>query len=164
MKKLFAALLIAVLALSATALAATYTHDDLTFEYEDTFFRITMEDHTDDEDLVILTDKNEGSVRIHLRELEDGEAFPTAEEIARSLNVEVEKLDTWANFKNVLSYQVKTGDIVETVFIAPVYDEVKIDEILTVNIIGKPIEDEDAAMESSDCTSEVVDTLKVIDD
>lgn len=164
MKKLFAALLIAVLALSATALAATYTHDDLTFEYEDTFFVITMEDHTDDEDLVILTDKNEGSVRIHLRELEDGEAFPTAEEIAQSLNVEVEKLDTWANFRDALNYQVKTGDIVETVFIAPVYDDGKIEEILTVNIIGKPIEDEDAAMESSDCTSEVVDTLKVIDD
>ena len=37
--------------------------------------------------------------------------------------------------------------------IAPIYDD-----------DGEIIEDEEAAMESSDWTSEVVDTLKVIDD
>ena len=40
----------------------------------------------------------------------------------------------------------------------------EIDDILTVTITGKPIEDEDAAMESSDWISEVVNTLKVVDD
>ena len=49
--------------------------------------------------------------------------------------------------------------------IAPIYDDDgEIDDILTVNINGEIIEDEEAAMESSDWTSEVVDTLKVIDD
>ena len=48
---------------------------------------------------------------------------------------------------------------------APIYDDDgEIDDILTVNINGEIIEDEEAAMESSDWTSEVVDTLKVIDD
>ena len=166
MKKLFAALLIAVLAMSATALAATYTHDEISFDYNEDFFEITMDDHTDDEDLIILTDRYEGFVRIHLGELKDGEAFPTAEEIAESMGVEVSKMDTWANFKNVLCYQFDgENGYQESVFIAPVCDDDgEVEDILTVNIGGEPIEDEAEAMASADFASEVVDTLKVIDD
>lgn len=169
MKKFLAILIAAMLAMSTGALAATYTYPDcdLTFDYNEDFFEITMDDHTEDEDLVILTDKNEGGIRIHLGELKDGETFPTAEELAQTWGVEVETMETWGNFKNVLSYQITNEDgTYEVVFIAPVYadDEAEIDDILTVSITGKPIEDEEAAMESSDWTSEVVDTLKIVDD
>ena len=124
-----------------------------------------MEDHGDEEDMVILHDKNQGGIRIHLRDMEDGETFPTAEEIAKDLNVEVTKMDEWGNFKDVLTYDTQSDNFIESVFIAPIYDDDgEIDDILTVNINGEIIEDEDAAMESSDWTSEVVDTLKVIDD
>ena len=101
MKKFFALLLVTVLAVSATAFAATYAHDDLTFEYNDSFFEIAMDDHTDDEDLVVLTDKNGDSVSIHLRDLDDGETFPTAEEVAQSVNTEVVGIDVWANFRRL---------------------------------------------------------------
>ena len=165
MKKIFALLLVTILAMTAAASAATYTHEHLTFEYNDSFFEITMEDHGDEEDMVILHDKNQGGIRIHLRDMEDGETFPTAEEIAKDLNVEVTKMDEWGNFKDVLTYDTQTDNFIESVFIAPIYDDDgDIDDILTVNINGEVIEDEDAAMESSDWTSEVVDTLKVIDD
>ena len=166
MKKLFAMLLVAVLAMSATAFAATYTCDDITFDYNEDFFEITMDDHTDDEDLVILTDKYGGGIRIYLADLDDDETFPTAEEVAALWDVEVEEMDEWANFKNVLCYELAgEDDYYEVVFIAPVYeDDGEIDDILTVTIGGTPIEDEDAAMERSDWISEVVDTLKVVDD
>lgn len=166
MKKFFALILIAILVLSAAgAFAATYNHDDdLTFTYDDAFFTITMDDHTDDEDLVILSDGNEGFVRIHLAELEDGEKFPTAEEVAAAQNVEAETLETCGSFKNVITYTYTIDTYTETVFIAPVYDDDgDIDDILTVNIGGEKIEDEDAAMERSDRISEVVDTLRVDD-
>lgn len=165
MKKFFALLFVTILAMTAAASAATYTHEHLTFEYNDSFFEITMEDHGDKEDMVILRDKNQGGIRIHLRDMEDGEAFPTAEEIAKDLNVEVTKMDEWGNFKDVLTYDTRSDNFIESVFIAPIYDDDgEIDDILTVNINGEIIEDEEAAMESSDWTSEVVDTLKVIDD
>ena len=61
LKKLIAFTMIAVLALTCTAaLAATYVgHDrDIVFDYDDTKFAIEMDDHTDDEDLVILAGKD----------------------------------------------------------------------------------------------------------
>ena len=151
MKKFFALLFVTILAMTAAASAATYTHEHLTFEYSDSFFEITMEDHGDEEDMVILRDKNQGGIRIHLRDMEDGEAFPTAEEIAKDLNVEVTKMDEWGNFKDVLTYDTQSDNFIESVFIAPIYDDDgEIDDILTVNINGEIIEDEEAAMESSD--------------
>ena len=86
MNKLFAIMIAAVLALSCTAaFAATYNHDgDVRFEFDDTRFEITMDDHTDDEDLVILTGKDaawgDTFIRIHLRDLEDHETFTTMDE------------------------------------------------------------------------------------
>ena len=166
MKKIIALILIGILALStAGAFAATYNHDDdLSFTYDDAYFTITMDDHTDDEDLVILSDKNNGFVRIHLADLDDGEKFPTAEEVATAQNVEVETLETWGNFKNVITYTYTIDTYTETVFIAPVYDDDgDVDDILTVNIGAEKIENEDAAMERSDRISEIVDTLKADD-
>ena len=168
MKKIIAVLLVAMLAMSASALAATYTYPDcdFTFDYNEEFFEITMDDHTDDEDLVILTDKNKDGIAIHLGDLDDGETFPTAEEVAEAMGVEVETMEEWGNFKNVLSYETTDEDgFYQVVFIAPVYeDDGDIDDILTVTIGVMPIEDEEAAMETSDWISEVVDTLKIIDD
>ena len=44
MKKMIVMLLVAILALSTTAFAATYTHeDDIRFEYDDAEFEITMD-------------------------------------------------------------------------------------------------------------------------
>ena len=166
MKKIIAFVLISILAMSAAAFAdTTYIYDDLTFDYDESFFTIETEDHTDDEDLVILSDKNGGYIRIHLRELEDGEKFPTAEEIAADRGVEVETMETWGNFKNTLCFELPDAENgTEYVFISPVYDDDgEIDDILTVNIGGPAIEDEDAAMEGSDKISAVVDTLKVFD-
>lgn len=166
MKKFIAILLISMLAMSAAAFAeTTYVYDDLTFDYDESFFAIEMEDHTDDEDLVVLSDKNGDYIRIHLRDLEDGEAFPTAEEIAAARGVEVETMDAWGNFKNAYYFELADADgAAEYVFIAPVYDDDgEIDDILTVNIGGPAIEDEDAAMEISDQISAVVDTLRVVD-
>lgn len=166
MKKIIAIVLISILAMSAAAFAdTTYIYDGLTFDYDESYFAIEMEDHTDDEDLVVLSDKNGGYIRIHLRDLEDGEAFPTAEEIAAARGVEVETLEAWSNFRSAYYFELADADgAVEYVFIAPVYDgDGEIDDILTVNIGGPAIEDEDAAMESSDQISAVVDTLKVVD-
>ena len=63
MKKIIAVLMAAILALAlcTTAFAAAYTDRDrdLTFEYDDKLFEITMDDQTDDELLVILTGKDE---------------------------------------------------------------------------------------------------------
>lgn len=164
MKKFFAILIAAVLALGASAFAATYTGENIAFEYNDEFFDVSMDDHTGDEDLVILSDKYEGGVSIHLAGLKDGETFPTAEDVAKTWGVEPETMDEWGNFKDVLCFDLTNEDgAYDVVFLAPVYaEDGAIDGILSVNITGKPIEDEDAAMESSDWTSEVVDTLKVL--
>ena len=166
MKKIFAMMLVAILAMSASAFAATYTYDDITFDYNEDFYEISMEDHTDDEDLVILTDKTEGGITIHLADLKDGETFPTADELAKTVGAEVETMEEWGNFKNVLCYDYTAEDgYYEIVFIAPVYDDDgEVDDILTVKVGGMPIEDDDTAMECSDMASEVVDTLKIIGD
>ena len=168
MKKMFIMLLIAILTLSTAAFAATYTHDDdITFRYDDAFFKISMDDHGDDEDLIILDDQHGGFVRIHLRDLDDGETFPTIEdfsEIEAANGTKVEKLAEWAGFTDVFTYGYNVDAYHEDVFIAPIYDDDhEIDAILTVNIGGDALEDEAAGMERADMVSEVVDTLKVKD-
>lgn len=174
MKKIIAAMLIAVLSLSCAALAATYTDPDrdFTFEYDDAAFEISMDDHTDDEDLVILDLKNadfgEGYIRIHFRDLEDGETFPTKAdfaEIETSMNTEVTQGE-WNGFKDVFMYDMTDEEGFESVFIVPVYDDDKteVEDILTVNVRVSNLEDEEAGMGRDDAISAVLDTLKVIDD
>ena len=171
MNKFFAILMAAVLALSCTAaFAATYTHeDDIRFEFDDAKFEITMNDHTDDEDLVILTGKDaawgETFVRIHLADLRDGETFPTMDEFTAMPDAKDLTQGEWNGFRNVFMYTVEYEDGgSEHYFIAPVTDDDgEIDHILTVNIGISPIEDEETAMTRDDLISAVLDSLKLDD-
>ncbi len=171
MKKFFALVLIAILTLTATAFAETYRHeDDITFEYDEKLFEITMDDHSDDEDLIILNTKDEKNyVRIHLAELEDDETFPTLadfKDLEEGLGVKVETLETWGNgYKDVFTYTVDDEDgTLETTFIAPVYDaDGEVDDILTVRIGVEKDVDEAAAMARDDAISDILNTLKVDD-
>ena len=171
MKKMIVMLLAAILALTSTAaFAATYTHeDDIRFEYDENAFDISMEDHGDDEDLVILTARDEAwgetFIRIHLRELEDGESFPTMDDFTAIPDAQDLNQGEWKGFKDVFTYSVKNMDGgTEYCFIAPVADDDgEIEDILTVNVGTSPIEDEDTAMTRDDLISAVLDTLKLGD-
>ena len=170
MKKMIVMLLVAILALSATAFAATYTYeDDIRFEYDETAFDITMEDHTDDEDLIILIAKDEAwgetFIRIHLADLRDGETFPTMDEFTAMPDAKDLTQGEWLGYKDVFMYTVEYEDgTSEHYFIAPVTDDDgEVEDILTVVIGVTAIEDEDAAMERDDLISAVVDTLRVDD-
>ena len=169
MNKFFAILIAAVLALSCTAaFAATYTHeDDIRFEFDDAKFEITMNDHTDDEDLVILTGKDaawgDTFIRIHLRDLEDHETFPTMDEFTAMPDAKDLTQGEWNGFKDVFMYTVDYDDgTAEHYFIAPVTDDDgEIEDILTVNIGTSKLDDEDAAMGRDDQISAVRDTLRL---
>ena len=170
MKKFFAILMVAILTLSTAAFAATYNHDDdVRFQYDETKFEISMDDHTGDEDLVILTGKDEAwgetFIRIHLAELHDGETFPTMDEFTAMPDAKDLTQGEWNGFRNVFMYTVEYEDGgSEHYFIAPVTDDDgEIDHILTVNIGISPIEDEETAMTRDDLISAVVDSLRVDD-
>ena len=167
MKKIITMILIALLALSTTAFATIYRHyDDITFEYDDTLFEISMDDHTDNEDMIILTGKDTAwgntFIRIHLRELDDGEQFPTKDEFTPIADVEVTQGD-WNGYKNVFMYTIEDEDgTSDSFFIAPVADDDgKIEDILTVEISVSRIDDEETAMARDDAISAVVDSLKI---
>ena len=171
MNKFFAILIAAVLALSCTAaFAATYTHDDdIRFEYDDARFEISMDDHTDDEDLVILAGKDaawgDTFIRIHLADLRDGESFPTMDEFTAMPDARDLTQGEWNGFKDVFMYNVAGEDgWTEYYFIAPVTDDDgEIEDILTVNIGTGKVDDEEAAMARDDQISAVLDTLRVND-
>ena len=171
MNKFFAILIAAVLALSCTAaFAATYTHeDDIRFEYDENAFEITLDDHGDDEDLVILTGKDaswgDTFIRIHLADLDDGETFPTMDEFIAMPGASDLTQGEWNGFKDVFMYTVDYDDgTAEHYFIAPVTDDDgEIEDILTVNIGTSKLDDEDAAMGRDDQISAVLDTLRVND-
>ena len=167
MKKIITMILIALLALSTTAFATIYRHyDDITFEYDDTLFEISMDDHTDNEDLIILTGKDtawgDTFIRIHLRDLDDGEHFPTKDEFTPLADVEVTQGD-WNGYKNVFMYTIEDEDgTSDNFFIAPVTDgDGEVEDILTVEISVSKIDDEDTAMGRDDAISAVVDSLKI---
>lgn len=171
MKKFFALILIAILAMSTVAaFAATYNYDnDLIFNYDETAFDIEMDDHTDDEDLVILTGKNEAwgntYIRIHLRNLDDGEQFPTKDEFTPIADVEVTQGE-WNGYKDVFMYTVENDDgTSQHFFIAPVVDDDngEVEDILTVEIGITKIEDDDTAIGRDDQISAVLDSLKIDD-
>jgi len=170
MKKLLVMLLVAILTLSATAFAATYTHeDDIRFEYDETAFEVSMDDHTDDEDLVILTGRNaawgDTYIRIHLRDMDDGETFPTKDELIAMPGASEIVQGDWNGFTDVLMYDVETVEGgMEYYFIAPVVDEDgEIEDMLTIVIGTSKVDDEDVAMARDDQISAVMDTLKVDD-
>ena len=170
MNKFFAILIAAVLALSCTAaFAATYTYeDDIRFEYDEAAFEISMDDHTDDEDLVILAGKDaawgETFIRIHLADLHDGETFPTMDEFVAMPDAKDLIQGEWNGYKDVFMYTVEYEGGAEHYFIAPVTDDDgEVEDILTVEIGISPIEAEDAAMERDDLISAVVDSLRIDD-
>ena len=176
MKKLIVALMIAALCLTGDAMAKTYTDrdHDLTFEYDENFFEISMEDETDDELLVILSAKDpaltDTGIRFHLADLDDGETFHTLADFAdieQSLGTKVEQGE-WNGFKDVFSYDIPGDEVYESVFIVPVYDDDDddhdVEDILTINISATKLDDEEAAMARDDALSAVLDTLKVLDD
>ena len=171
MNKFFAIMIAAVLALSCTAaFAATYTHeDDIRFEFDDAKFEITMDDHTDDEDLIILDGKDAAwgntFIRIHLADLRDGETFPTMDEFTAMPDAKDLTQGEWLGFKDVFMYTVEYDDgTSEHYFIAPVTDDDgEIEDILTVNIGTSKLDDEEVAMGRDDQISAVLDTLRVND-
>ena len=171
MNKFFAIMIAAVLALSCTAaFAATYTHDDdIRFEYDDAKFEITMDDHAEDEDLVILTGKDaawgDTFIRIHLADLHDGETFPTMDEFTAMPDAKDLTQGEWLGFKDVFMYTVENQDgTSEHFFIAPVTDDDgEVEDILTVNIGVSQLDDEDAVMARDDQISAVVDSLRIDD-
>ena len=170
MKKTLILLLAAVIALSATALAATYRYeDDITFIYDETVFEITMDDHTDDEDLIILSGKEAAwgntYIRIHLADLDDGKTFPTLDDFAVMPDAKDLTQGEWNGFSNVIMYTVEDAEGgTESFFIAPVTDDDgEVEDILTVEVGVAPLDDEALGMARSDKISEVLDTLKVED-
>ena len=170
MKKFFAILMVAILTLSTAAFAATYNHDDdVRFQYDETKFEISMDDHTGDEDLVILTGKDEAwgetFIRIHLAELRDGETFPTMDEFTAMPDAKDLTQGEWNGFKDVFMYTVEYEDgASEHYFIAPVTDDDgEVEDILTVNIGVSQLDDEGAAMARDDQISAVLDTQRVND-
>lgn len=171
MNKFFAILIAAVLALSCTAaFAATYTRDDdIRFEYDENAFEIVMDDHSDDEDLIILDGKDAAwgntFIRIHLADLDDGERFPTMDSFTAMPDAKNLTQGEWNGFKDVFMYTVEYEDgDAEHYFIAPVTDDDgEVEDILTVIIGTSPIEDEDTLMARDDQISAVLDTLRVDD-
>lgn len=175
MKKILCTLLAALL-LTSAALADTVDYADpereLAFRYDDSAFEIGMDDVGDDEHLVILSavraDWGEYYIRFHLRDLDDGETFPTLAdfaEIEQALGTTATQSD-WAGFRNVITYDIDDPEAYEQVFVVPVYDEDddEVEDILTINVSISKLEDEEAGMARDDAISGVLDTLKILDD
>jgi hypothetical protein len=167
MKKLIAILMAALLALSTVAFAEIYRSDDLNFEYDENAFEITVEDRTDDETTVVLYGKNEAwghtFVAFYVRDLKDGEKFPTMEEMSQMPDTTVTQGE-WNGYKDVFMYTLENDDgTAESYFIAPVMDkdDKEIEDVLTVHIGTSKIEDEAVLQERDDAISAVVDSLKV---
>ncbi len=163
MKRLFALMLTVALLMTGTALAATYHKDALTFDYDKKAFSITMDDHTDTEDLVILTGKKkawgDAYVRIHLRRLDAGEAFPTLADFSE-IPEEVTQ-GAWGGFEDVFMYTMDDGEFTESYYIVPVTLADGADALLTVRIGANKVEDEKTATARDDMISAVVDSLIV---
>ena len=178
MKKLIATLMIAALLLTGSALAATYDTDNIAFEYDDSVFKVEVEDNEDGEAYCILYSVNDELentfVNISVAKLEDDETFPTLEAYTKEANedeeseVLVDVLDEWAGFKGVYHYDSEYADeethFHASTFTAPVYKDDKVIAIADIYVCQDVLEDEDAAMQISDAISEILDTLKITTD
>lgn len=160
MKRFFALMLIVALLMTGTALAAGYHRDELTFDYDKKAFDITMDDHTDTEDLVILTGKSKAwgnaYVRIHLRSLDEGEAFPTVADF-KDMPEEVTQGE-WNGFEDVIMYTVDDA-FTESYYIVPVTLDDNAPALLTVRIGVDRLDDEETSMKRDDAISAVADSL-----
>jgi len=169
MKKLIAVLMAALLALSAAAFAETYRSDDISFEYDENAFEISLDDRTDDETTVVLYGKNEAwghtFVSFYLKDLEDGEKFPTMEEMSQIPDTTLTQGE-WKGYKDVFMYTIENDDgTTEYFFTAPVKDndDNEVEDLLTVHIGVSKIDDEAVLQERDDAISAIVDSLKVDD-
>jgi len=169
MKKMIALLMAALLALSAAAFAETYHTGDITFDYDEQAFEITLDDSTDDVTNVVVYGKVEAwghtYVNFYMEDLKDGDHFPTAEELAKENNVEVTQGE-WNGYSNVLMCAIEGDDgMTRSTFVVPVMDDDdnEIDDILTVGIGTSKIEDEAVLQERDDAISAIVDSLKLDD-
>ena len=170
MKKLIAVVMAALLALSAAAFAETYRSDDLTFEFDEKAFEITKDDRTDDETEVVVYGKNEAwghtYVSFYLKDLEDGEKMPTADELSKANNGVAVTQGEWNGYKDVRMYTVEGDDgMTRSFFVIPVMDDDdnEVEDILTVQIGTSRIDDEAVLMGRDDAISAIVDSMKVDD-
>ena len=165
MKKIFALLLAAMLLLSSVALCEVERNDNIVFNYDENVFEITMDDHTEDEDLIILsaTDEAWGDtfIRFQLGKMGEGVSFPTAEEMAEAAEAEVTQGD-WNGFKDVLMYTVNYEDYTENNFVVPIAgDDGVTKSALYVQVGASTIDDDETAMARDDQISAVLDSLKI---
>jgi len=169
MKKMLALMIAALLALSTVAFAEVYRSDDITFEYDEKDFEVSLDDRTDDETTVVLHGKNEAwgntFISFYLKDLDDGEKFPTMDEMSQIPDTTVTQSD-WNGYKDVFMYTLEYDDgTSEHFFIAPVMDDdgKEIEALLTVHIGVSKIDDASVATARDDAISAVVDSLKVDD-
>ena len=169
MKKMLALMIAVLLALSTVAFAEVYRSDDITFEYDEKDFEVSLDDRTDDETTVVLHGKNEAwgntFISFYLRDLDDGEKFPTMDEMSQIPDTTVTQGD-WNGYKDVFMYTLEYDDgTSEHFFIAPVMDDdgKEIEDLLTVHIGVSKIDDASVATARDDAISAVVDSLKVDD-
>lgn len=169
MKKMLALVIASLLALSSAAFAEIYRSDDITFEYDENAFEVSVDDRTDDETTVVLHGKNEAwgntFIAFYLKDLDDGEKFPTMAEMSQMPDTTVTQGD-WNGYKDVFMYTLEHDDgTSEHFFIAPVMDDddKEVEDLLTVHIGVSKIEDASVAMARDDAISAVVDSLKVDD-
>ena len=161
MKKLIAALLIAVMVLTAAvAFAEQYEGEDITFTYDENAFEITTDEVDDGGHFVVLNAKEEAWGKTYIRfyvymEEEDGQ-FSSVESLQELLpDIEITQGE-WNGFNDVIMY----NDGTEQLFLVPLTTG----EQMTVGICVTEIEDEDVAMERDDQISAVLDTLKIVAD
>lgn len=171
MKKLLAMFVIAALALTGAALAATYTDPerDLTFDYDDSLFEITLEDADDESIYVGLAGRDpawgSAEIYIYLADMDEGESFPTVEafsEMGADTGTEVVQAE-WNGFRDTIMFKATLGDdLTESMFIIPIYDddEAEIEKKLTVRIDASDADNP----ERDDAINAVLATLKVLDD
>lgn len=103
-------------------------------------------------------------INFYLKDLEDGEKMPTADQLAAENNTTVTEGE-WNGYQNVLMYTLEGEDgMTRDFFVIPVMDDDReVDDILTVQIGTSKIDDEDVLMERDDAISAIVDSLKVDD-
>lgn len=175
MKKIIATLLIATMLLTGTALAASYDANGIAFEYDDAVFEIAVDEQDDEEAIVVLfaVDENLDNtfVNISLAPLPDDETFPTLEEYTQETNdneeeaVQVKKLDSWLDFRNVYNYSSdaddEDGKYHSETFYAPVEANGKVAATLEIYASQDAVDDEELGMLLSDAISGILDSLKV---
>ena len=170
-KRIVALLAAALLALTAAACADTYTDRDrdLTFEYDAAAFEVTS-DEADDVLVVTLTGSRAEwgayGIAFDLRDLDDGDPVPKLSDYTDNLEEGAQAVQgEWNGFADVIMYSAETDDTYEQVFVVPVPDEDgEIEDVLTVSVAVRKLDDEEAAMDRDDAISAVLDSMRLLDD